>query len=322
MDRGGRTGHRAVPGAAVAVGVVGALALAALALRPAEGLLHSGRGPLGQWGIVAIGASAAWTIGAWTAVRRLRPRFGANRMDLPPVEERLREIAAPLLLSATAVIGVLALVLHRFSTGDGTPGPPPPLATEPAPEPTFATPPPQERPRGSGDHSALPLHLVLLALAAVVAVLVVVAVVRRLRRFRLSLPYRPGPSGSTAPQDDDARLLLSAVHSGRRALAGTGDDARAAVIACYAAMEDALAASGVRRQASDSPADLLTRAAAAGFAPGPAGPRLTALFREARYSSHPMDGSHRAAAAAALEEIASLLGAPEPAPATDGEVER
>ncbi|KPC87787.1 membrane protein [Streptomyces sp. NRRL WC-3753] len=322
MDRGGRTGHRAAPGAVVAVGVVGALAVAALALRPAEGLLHSGRGPLGQWGIVAIGASAAWTAGVWTAVRRLRPRFGAERMDLPPVEERLREAAAPLLLSATAVVGVLALVLHRFSTGDGTPGPPPPLATEPVPEPTFATPPPQERPPGSGDHSSLPLRLVLVVLAAVVVVLVVVAVVRRLRRYRLSLPYRPGPVRSTAPQDDDARLLLSAVHSGRRALAGTDDDARAAVIACYAAMEDALAASGVRRQASDSPADLLTRAADAGFAPGPAGPRLTALFREARYSSHPMDGSHRAAAAAALEEIASLLGDRAPDPVRDGEVER
>ncbi|MFE2457330.1 DUF4129 domain-containing protein [Streptomyces sp. NPDC059402] len=305
----------------VAVAVVGALAVAALALRPAEGLLHSGRGPLGQWGIVAIGASAAWTIGVWTAVRRLRPRFGAERMGLAPVEERLREAAAPLLLSATAVVGVLALVLHRFSTGDGTPGPPP-LATEPAPEPTFATPPTQERPRGSGDHSSLPLRLVLLALAAVVAVLVVVAVVRRLRRFWLSLPYRPGPLGSTAPQEDYARLLLSAVHLGRRALAGTDDDARAAVIACYAAMEDALAASGVRRQASDSPADLLTRAADAGFAPGPAGPRLTALFREARYSSHPMDASHRAAAAAALEEIASLLGDRQPDPAREGEVER
>jgi hypothetical protein len=72
-------------------------------------------------------------------------------------------------------------------------------------------------------------------------------------------------------------------------------------------MEDALAASGVPRHASDSPADLLTRAADAGFAPGPAAPRLTALFREARYSSHPMDGAHREAAAGALEEIASLL---------------
>ncbi|MFD6190518.1 DUF4129 domain-containing protein [Streptomyces sp. NPDC060275] len=69
----------------------------------------------------------------------------------------------------------------------------------------------------------------------------------------------------------------------------------------------ALAASGVPRHASDSPADLLTRAAGAGRTPGPAAPRLTALFREARYSSHPMDGSHRKAAADALEEIAALL---------------
>ncbi|MYS56611.1 DUF4129 domain-containing protein, partial [Streptomyces sp. SID6013] len=84
----------------------------------------------------------------------------------------------------------------------------------------------------------------------------------------------------------------------------------------------ALAASGVRRQASDSPSDLLTRAADAGFAPGPAGPRLTALFREARYSSHPMDGSHRAAAAAALDEIATLLGDRAPDPARDGEAKR
>uniref|UniRef100_UPI002FDC1E63 DUF4129 domain-containing protein n=1 Tax=Streptomyces sp. ISBFB 2968 TaxID=2903527 RepID=UPI002FDC1E63 len=171
--------------------------------------------------------------------------------------------------------------------------------------PTFVTPPPQQR-HGSTDHSSLPLYLVLALLAAVAVVVVVVAVVRRLRRFGMRVPQRPGPPGTVA-QDDDARLLLSAVDSGRRALAGTDDDARAAVIACYAAMEDALAASGVPRHASDSPADLLTRAAGTGFAPGPAAPRLTALFREARYSSHPMDGSHRKAAADALEEIASLL---------------
>ncbi|WP_333754011.1 DUF4129 domain-containing protein, partial [Streptomyces sp. IBSBF 2394] len=180
---------------------------------------------------------------------------------------------------------------------------------DPMPTPTLATRPPEQR-HGSTDHSSLPLYLVLALLAAVAVVLVVVAVVRRLRRFGLRVPQRPGLAG-TAAQDDDARLLLSAVHSGRRALAGTGDDARAAVIACYAAMEDALAASGVPRHASDSPADLLSRAVDAGFAPGSAAPRLTALFREARYSSHPMDASHRAAAADALEEIASLLGARE-----------
>ena len=305
MGHGERTGHRVAPGVVAAAVVVGTLSVAALALRPAEGLLHSGRGPLGHWGFVAIGASVAWTFGAWTVVQRLRPRFGADRLSLPPGEERLREAAAPLLLAATGIIGVLALVLHRFSTGESTTGPPPPLARDPAPTPTLVTPPPQQR-HGSADHSSLPLYLVLALLAAVAVVLVVVAVVRRLRRFGLRVPQRPGPQG-TAAQDDDARLLLSAVDSGRRALAGQDDDARAAVIACYAAMENALAASGVPRHASDSPADLLTRAAGTGFAPGPAAPRLTALFREARYSSHPMDGSHRKAAADALEEIASLL---------------
>ncbi|MFI7390967.1 DUF4129 domain-containing protein [Streptomyces tendae] len=309
MAHGERTGHRAAPGVVLAAAVVGALAVAALALRPAEGLLHSGRGPLGHWGFVTIGVSVAWTVGAWTVVQNLRHRFGADRLSLPPREERLREAAAPLLLATTGVVGVLALVLHRFSTGDSTSGPPPPLAPDPMPTPTLAGRPPGQR-HGSTDHSSLPLHLVLVLLAAVAVVLVVVAVVRRLRRFGLRVPQRPGLAG-TATQDDDARLLLSAVHSGRRALAGTGADARAAVIACYAAMEDALAASGVPRHASDSPADLLSRAADAGLAPGSAAPRLTALFREARYSSHPMDASHRAAAADALEEIASLLGARE-----------
>ncbi|MFK4546243.1 hypothetical protein RKD29_005839 [Streptomyces tendae] len=309
MEHGERTRHRAAPGVVLAAAVVGALAVAALALRPAEGLLHSGRGPLGHWGFVAIGVSVVWTFGAWTLVQNLRHRFGADRFSLPPREERLREAAAPLLLATSGIVGVLALVLHRFSTGDSTSGPPPPLATDPMPTPSLAARPPEQRP-GATDHSSLPLHLVLVLLAAVAVVLVVVAVVRRLRRFGLRVPQRPGLAG-TAAQDDDARLLLSAVRSGRRALAGTGDDARTAVIACYAAMEDALAASGVPRHASDSPADLLSRAADAGFAPGSAAPRLTALFREARYSSHPMDASHRAAAADALEEIASLLGARE-----------
>ncbi|AQS66835.1 DUF4129 domain-containing protein [Streptomyces pactum] len=305
MEQGGRARRRVVPGAVVAVSVVGALAVAALALRPAEGLLHSGKGPLGHWGIVAIGSSVAWAVGVMTAVKRLRPRFDTYRAALPPGEERLREIAAPLLLVGAGAIGVLALVLHRFSRGSPQSTPPP---ITPVPAPTRPDPGRPLPSADSGDPAhpwSLPLYLVLGLLAAVVVVVVTVAVVRRLRRLGLRVPQRPGLPGSVT-EDDDARLLLSAVRSGRRALAATGD-ARAAVIACYAGMEDALVASGVPRHVSDSPADLLTRAVDAGLAPGPAAPRLTALFREARYSSHPMDASHRGAAAGALEDIASLL---------------
>lgn len=304
MEHGGRTGHRSVPGAAVAAAVVGLLAFAALALRPTEVLLHSGKGPFGHWGIVAIGSAAAWTLGAMLVVQRLRPRFGADRMSLPPVEERLREAAGPLLLATAGAIGVLTLVLHGF-TRDSTDATPPPAVRTEVPRPSVSAVP--VPPPDTGDSGlSLPLPLVLGLLAAVAVVLLVVAVVRRLRRIGLRVPHLPGPAGAV-PEDEDARLLLSAVRSGRRALADTDADARTAVIACYAAMEDALVASGVPRHASDSPADLLTRAADAGLVPGSAAPRLTALFREARYSSHPMGGAHREAAAGALEEIASLL---------------
>ncbi|MFI2508710.1 hypothetical protein [Streptomyces sp. NPDC018972] len=79
MEQGEREGPRAVPGAVVAVGVVGALAVAALVLRPAEGLLHSGKGPLGHWGIVVTGSSVAWVVGVMYATGRLRRRVGTGR---------------------------------------------------------------------------------------------------------------------------------------------------------------------------------------------------------------------------------------------------
>ncbi|MEV5545893.1 DUF4129 domain-containing protein [Streptomyces sp. NPDC052309] len=306
MKDGGRARQRAMPGAVVAAGVVGALAVAALALRPTEGLLHPGKGPLGQWGIVAIGSSVVWTAGVMAVVGRIRPRFNGYCAVLLPGEERLREIAAPLLLVGAGVVGVLTLVLHRFSRGARSAAPPI-VPTQAPTQPEPSKPQPGDGSRDAAPPWSLPLSVVLGLLAALVVVVVAVAVVRRLRRLGLRVPQRPALAG-TVTEEDDARLLLSAVRSGRRALSDTGDgDARAAVIACYAGMEDALVASGLPRHASDSPADLLTRAVEAGLTSGPAAPRLTALFREARYSSHPMDTSHRDAAADALEEIASLL---------------
>lgn len=109
-----------------------------------------------------------------------------------------------------------------------------------------------------------------------------------------------------ATLDDEQERLAQAVDSGRRALLD-GTDARAAVIACYATMEESLADSGVARRASDSPQDLLERAVAGGLPAGAAVVELTGLFREARYSTHPMDGGHRDRATAALAEIADGL---------------
>ncbi|MET9493794.1 DUF4129 domain-containing protein [Streptomyces sp. NPDC006552] len=313
--RGGQDGRGTTPGrwgTVLAVGVVGVLAAAAWALRGAPDLLRPGRGRLGDSGLVTLGLVAAWTAGCTVAARRLRPRIEAGR-STPPAEERLRLAALRLLLAAPALLGVLALVLHRF-TWDG---PPPNKAPGDAPVPTVAPLPgtdPGGPPAAGGDQVTSWLYAFLGAVgacaAAALLVLLAVLVRRRWRRGLLTPPPRTGPAA--AGDDEDRALLLSALGPARRALAD-GGDARAAVIACYAAMEEALAVSGVGRRPSDSPAEFLTRAARGGLVTGPAAPRLTALFREARYSSHPMAETQRAAAAEALEEIAAQLDAREAA---------
>jgi hypothetical protein len=105
------------------------------------------------------------------------------------------------------------------------------------------------------------------------------------------------------------------VESGRSALRAL-DDARAAIIACYAAMENSLAERGAARAAADTPDELLARATDSGLVRGTAAARLTALFYEARFSSHPLDRGQRDAAEQALDELAAALagsGSAEPA---------
>ncbi|WP_394428951.1 DUF4129 domain-containing protein [Streptomyces sp. SGAir0957] len=306
MVRGGRDGRGAraapPPAALIAVGIVLLLTSAALLLRPEDGLLERGTGPLGGRGVLVVGLVAVWALTLTACMKRLRGRIRTDRTAVHPAEERLRQAALPLLMAGPLLLGVLALVLHRFARSPSHARPAPVPSAPPLPSGITGSPP------ANSEHSgpSWPLY-VLLCLAALAAATVLVIVLVRLLRGRH--PVLTRPAATTAEDDDaerDRELLLSAVRSGHRALAD-GTDARAAVIACYAAMEEALAASGVARRASDSPADLLARAARAGLATGPAAPRLTGLFQEARYSSHPMDDTRRVAAADALEEIAGQL---------------
>src|SRR5213079_2022265 len=105
---------------------------------------------------------------------------------------------------------------------------------------------------------------------------------------------------------EDTERLREAVESGRSALR-TVDDARAAIIACYLAMEQSLAERGTARSLADTPDELLARARASGIILGTAAGRLTALFYEARFSSHPLGPAQRDAAERALDELAAAL---------------
>lgn len=296
MGRETETGGVGAGQAALAVIVVAGTALGALALRP--GGPARGKGPWGQHGLAVAALVAGWLAAGIWLNKRYRERMGDADPRLGPVEQRLADTVRGALLVLPVALPVLLLALHPISTGGD--GQPPPQVILPPNRAPLPPPPPPGSPHG---HPLLP------ALLLGVGVLLLLALTgwAALSLWRLRRPP-PLPHRTTyATADDDAQeALAQAVDSGRRALLD-GDDPRAAVIACYAAMEESLAASGVARHASDSPRDLLERASADGLLTGPAAAELTALFREARYSTHPMDGSHRERASAALAGIADML---------------
>jgi hypothetical protein len=201
---------------------------------------------------------------------------------------------------AVAVTLLVGLHLHSFL----------PERTKPNP---FKTPRPTPSASAPGAQASSTFHLPLTALLyGLLVVLLIAAVLLSIwwaRRQRPSVTAKPDSFIAEDPQS-----LREAVESGRTALR-TFDDARAAIIACYVAMEASLAQRGTARGVADTPDELLARAIGLGLVRGTAAARLTALFYEARFSSHPLDPGQRDAAEQALDELAATLNAAGSAPA-------
>ena len=171
---------------------------------------------------------------------------------------RLRTVLRAVLLAGLVAIPVILVadaplrgyVRTRAPTGPRLPG-------RPSARPTRLTPP-------SSVH--FPLSAVLYTLLGLVLLAAIAAIVLVLIR------HRPADQDALPPEDaslaeGERTDLRAAVQSGQRALAEL-DDARAAIIACYLAMERSLAAAGADRTEADTPAEFLDRAAAR---PGPHG---------------------------------------------------
>ncbi|HVV24400.1 MAG TPA: DUF4129 domain-containing protein [Pseudonocardiaceae bacterium] len=150
---------------------------------------------------------------------------------------------------------------------------------------------------GSGVSGAV----LLMAGGAALAVFVIILLAWwRQRQRRLARP-----SGSRVVSAG----LADAVTAARSALSQTarsGGD-RAAILACYAALEQALVEHGVTRRGADTPSEHLRRAAQAGVLPANAAHVLLGLFHRARFSDHPVGPADRARAERALEEAAACL---------------
>ena len=153
-------------------------------------------------------------------------------------------------------------------------------------------------PSGGGSGFHVPGREVLYGLvAAILVVAVVAAALIVMRRDRRPMAPEPG-----LPAQDYTRTVQDAVLGGRRALLLL-DDARAAIIACYSAMEESLAQAGAARSSAETPDELLAKAAGLLLVSAGAAARLTSLFYEARFSSHHMGDSQKDAAEKALVEL-------------------
>ena len=156
--------------------------------------------------------------------------------------------------------------------------------------------------RGLGP-TAAPTHSsiwpLITGMAIAIAIVITLTLLSRRRR----------PAGTSNTSKRRVATLLDSLAAGRDALTAGGEP-RAAIIACYAAMERGFAAAGSAPAAADTPAEVLARATRAGLVrPEPAA-TLTGLFRRARYSDYPMTSADSRQAVDALTEMrADLAGA-------------
>lgn len=144
------------------------------------------------------------------------------------------------------------------------------------------------------------LGVVLVGIAAAVFVL---------RRHEPDAP--DGSTGQSAEPDatpTTPRSLVHLVELGLAEVAEPGRDPRAAIIACYAAMEQGLtAAPEAAPLESDTPSEVLQRAVHIGALQSQAGTQLVSLFSEARFSPHEMTQAHRQSAAQWLQDVVDDL---------------
>lgn len=156
-------------------------------------------------------------------------------------------------------------------------------------------PPPGQQQHGLAD------EIILVGALLTLGVLIVVLVRRRTEWLE------------EEPEEDEDEAMAEAMRAAREAvLDRTITDPRSAIVACFAAMEGALAERGgaVTPQDSDTPSEVLHRGIERASLPETPAFTLLRLFREARFSTHPMTDRDRGDADDSLGQLLGSLGSP------------
>jgi hypothetical protein len=176
--------------------------------------------------------------------------------------------------------------------------PPPPVSAQEQDESRFGgqRPPPDAEPE-----SGIADQVILVAALLTLGILIVVLVRRKTEILE------------DEPEDDEDEAMAKAMRAARVAVLDRAiTDPRSAIVACFAAMEDALADRGgaVTPRDSDTPSEVLYRGIERASLPEAPALTLLRLFREARFSTHPMTERDRGDADNSLSELLRALGSP------------
>ena len=271
-------------------------------------------GPAPLIGVIAL-VSAAMLVVAVAIVMSIREPgrpMPAARYDVPGGgAAQGRRSWRVLLIGLAAILAwvllnALLTQLPWLRAGD-VPSP----KTAPGPPPTGEAAPriPPPAPDGGNDHV---FWFLAASTAALMVLILTAAVIVRVRRRRDAAPVAAPVHAAAVvePASGSESLALAA----ERGLAEVGDlsrEPREAIIACYAAMENALAsAPGAAPQDSDTPSEVLARAVEHHALQSGSATELVTLFAEARFSTHVMNEGHREAAERALRLVLDELRSP------------
>lgn len=233
--------------------------------------------------------------------RRGRP---TSPSDINELSARFGRSPRTLLYAVAAAAALMLLVAASFAIPSPTSDRPYSEQSDPD-DPEQREAPPTEEP----ERKELPTSIVVLGglLLVLTATGVAVAFLRRPPPETDELEI-PGVSRASSEE-----TLARAAAVGLAAVSAPGLDPRAAIIACYLAMEAEFASDPEAAPLeSDTPSEVLARAVRRGAVHDQAAAELVGLFTEARFSTHDMTEDQRADAVRLLQRVERDLGSRHP----------
>jgi hypothetical protein len=169
--------------------------------------------------------------------------------------------------------------------------------------------------RGADVTGGFPLWIIYLVSGIIIAFIAVVVIVllwtlissiSPVKKERLLVRRVP----DRTPDERHDEEVLAAVDAGLEDLSDMDADPRRAVIACWLRLERAAAAAGTPRERGDTSTDLVIRLLSAHPVSRVMLEALAAVYREARFATHPIGEYERQTALNALRQLrAELAGA-------------